>query len=292
MSKYTTEVRFICENSCGLDVSKGFDDVNAIIIKAAPKVFNFEFPIFDEDYRLPLEAKILRHFYTREISEETVGLWKLRLQDKLCTIMPYYNQLYKSELYEFNPLYDVDITTKRDVKSNGETNSKEDTKRHEDVKVEAEGKSKTESKAENKAHSQSSGNSVSHDDRVDWDLFSDTPQGGLTGIDENEYLTNARKKTAKADGSDTNNGTADSNGTTKYQDDVQSSSGRVDKVDEAVGKSGESKVSSVEDYVEVVRGKRGGKSYAIMLKEFREQMLNIDAMILDELSTLFFGLWD
>lgn len=110
MSKYTTEVRFICETEAGYMESKGFNSIDSILDIAAPKIFNFDFPIFDEEYRLPLEKKILRHYYTREISEETVGLWKLRLQDRLCMIMPYYNQLYKSELLEFNPLYDVDLT--------------------------------------------------------------------------------------------------------------------------------------------------------------------------------------
>lgn len=111
MSKYTTEVRFICETEAGYLESKGFNTIDDILTIAAPKVFNFDFPIFDENYRLPLEKKILRHYYTREISEETVGLWKLRLQDRLCMIMPYYNQLYESELIQFNPLYDVDVTT-------------------------------------------------------------------------------------------------------------------------------------------------------------------------------------
>ncbi len=111
MSKFTTEVRFICESESGLVESKGFNSISEILYLSAPKIFNFDFPIFDESYRLPLETKILRHYYTREISEETVGLWKLRLQDRLCMIMPYYNQLYESELIKFNPLYNYDLSS-------------------------------------------------------------------------------------------------------------------------------------------------------------------------------------
>ena len=107
MSKYTTEVRFICEEACGLLESKGYNDIDSIITKAIPKIFSFNFPIFDENYRSVLELKILKHFYTREIGEETVGLWKLRFDTKLNEIMPYYNKLYSSELIEFNPLYSV-----------------------------------------------------------------------------------------------------------------------------------------------------------------------------------------
>ena len=85
MSKYTTEVRFICENAYNNENS-GFTSIDTILNTVAPKIFNFDFPIFDEQYRIPLETKILRTYYTREICEETVGLWKLRLQNKLCNI--------------------------------------------------------------------------------------------------------------------------------------------------------------------------------------------------------------
>lgn len=114
MSKYTTEIRFLCESLYDGE-SHGFSDVEQIIEETAPRIFDFAFPIFDEDYRLTLECKILRHYYTREISEETVGLWKLRLADKLNLIMPYYNKLYESELLNFNPFIDVDIKTAHNI---------------------------------------------------------------------------------------------------------------------------------------------------------------------------------
>ena len=82
MSKYTTQVRFICESLAGYDESQGYDEVDSIVETAAPQIFE-EYPIFDEAYRLPLNKKILRHFYTREICAETVGLWKLWLNNKM-----------------------------------------------------------------------------------------------------------------------------------------------------------------------------------------------------------------
>lgn len=120
MSKYTTEVRFICEEAAGLSESKGFADVNAIIQAAIPKVFSFNFPIYDEQYRNVLCTKILMHYYTREIGEETVGLWKLRLNTRLNEIMPYYNKLYETERLKINPLINVDYTTSHQGKASGE----------------------------------------------------------------------------------------------------------------------------------------------------------------------------
>lgn len=107
MSNFTTEVRFICESLNGTS-SLGFLSIDSVLDVAAPKIFDFDFPIYDENYRLILEKNILRHYYTREIGEETYGLWKLRLNARLNEIMPYYNQLYESALIEYNPLYNVD----------------------------------------------------------------------------------------------------------------------------------------------------------------------------------------
>ena len=108
MSKYTTELRFICESKTGHDSSVGYNSTADVIEEAAPIIFDFDYPIFDENYKLPLETKIIRHFYTREICEETYGLWKLRLEDRMNMIMPYYNKLYEAELLKFNPFYDVE----------------------------------------------------------------------------------------------------------------------------------------------------------------------------------------
>ena len=163
MSKYTTEVRFICESSAGLTESAGGSNVDEIIQQAIPKVFDFTFPIFDEAYRNVLCGKILKHYYTREIGLETVGLWKLHLNRKLNEIMPYYNKLYESELLEFNPMYDFEYTKERTGTKKGNFNGQTD----------------------NTDNSTSSGNYL--------DAYSDTPQGAVENLESYQYLTNARK---------------------------------------------------------------------------------------------------
>ena len=127
MSKYTTEVRYICENYAGLDKSVGYDSVADVLDKSWNKVFDFPFPVFDEDYREPLCKKILKHYYTREIGEETVGLWKLRLDAKMNEIMPYFNKLYNSELVAIDPLINYrykDIWNKKKTGQDTEQGSK------------------------------------------------------------------------------------------------------------------------------------------------------------------------
>lgn len=169
MSKYTTEVRFICETEAGLLESVGYNDVDSVIQRAIPKIFDFDYPIFDEAYRNVLNTKILKHFYTKEIAFESVGLWKLHLNTTLNEIMPYYNQLYKSTLLTFNPLFDVDYTiqSKRDV----EGSSNKDTSSSHSTSVEGE------------STQDGTGNGKS--------LYSDTPQGTVQNLTSETYLTNA-----------------------------------------------------------------------------------------------------
>lgn len=181
MSKYTTEVRYICEHFSGLNESVGYYKVNEVIEKSRQKIFNFDYPIFDEKYKSVIETKILKHYYTREIGFESVGLWLLKLETKLNEVMPYFNKLYNSELLEFNPFYDVDVktTSKRTTNTNSIT------------------------KAEDKTNVDN--------DSVDRVLYSDTPQGSLKNVENETYLTNATKTLSEATTNSVSNSNSENN---------------------------------------------------------------------------------
>ena len=49
--------------------------------------------------------------------------------------------------------------------------------------------------------------------------------------------------------------------------------------------------TTVEDYLQTVRGKRGNSSYAKLFAEYCELFRSVDKMVLDELEDLFFGIW-
>lgn len=108
MSDYTTQLRFICESYANRSTSAPSSDVDEVIELARPKIFDFDYPIFDPNYKKDLESKILQHYYTQEIGLETVGLWKLKLRTKMREIMPFYNKLYESEKLQFDPFINTD----------------------------------------------------------------------------------------------------------------------------------------------------------------------------------------
>lgn len=255
MSKYTTEVRFICESKSGLEVSGGSGNVDNIIANSWSKIFTSKAPFFDEEYRSVLCQKILKHYYLREICCETVGIWSLWMNTRLEEIMPFYNQLYESALIDFNPLYDVDLKRTHNRKLDS---SKQDNGTSHSVST---------------GESSDSGTSSGSSNNTKKDLYSDTPQGAITGLDNENYLTNARKVTDSGNSSSefSNSGTNKStvNGET----------------------SNTGTVNSLEDYVENVSGKQGTESYSSMLLKFRETFLNIDMQVIEEFSDLFMGLW-
>lgn len=287
MSKYTTEVRFICESKSGLENSKGCDDVDEILNNSWNKIFTTKAEIFDENYRAVICKKILKHYYLREICSETVGIWKLWLNTRLEEILPYYNQLYKSALLEFNPLYDMDLTrTHNRTIDENKTENGTRTETSTDKNTGSGTRDNTASgtnKNSGKSNVSDSGSSNSKD------LYSDTPQGALTGIETETYLTNARKITntdsSTSESSNSGSGEYKDTGNVKYSDTSDSTNTKNGS------NSNTGTVNNTEEYLETVRGKQGGGSYSNMLKEYRETFLNIDRLVIAEFDDLFFGLW-
>lgn len=291
MSKYTTEVRYICEVAAGLDVSTDYKGVEDVIKKALPVVFDFSFPIFDENYRSVLETKILKHFYTREIGLETVGLWKLKLNTKLNEIMPYFNQLYKSQLYAFNPFYDVDLTRKHRIDGSGtkDTDTTNNTETEHRITVDENGSAN--SNGSGSSDSESANTNVSVNTDAFSERYSDTPQGALTDLKADKYLTNATLRDDNKNANENNTGTDK----TSTKSDVENTENKNTETNgnnsTIVNGNISSTLTNTEDYLETVQGKNGGSSYSKLLMEYRETFINIDMMVLDELEGLFMQLW-
>ena len=293
MSKYTTEVRYICETYAGLDESVGYDHINEVIAAAKDQIFE-EYEIFDEEYRSVLNTKILRHYYTREICAETVGLWKLWLNNKMNEIMPYYNELYRSALLEFNPLNDVNVTTTRNANNSGNdagTTAKTATDNRQRDRTQSDtinGTTETESNTttDNSADGTNSKQTTNR--------YSDTPQGGLNGmqsIESNMYLTDASiidesgSNHNESEGNTSTSGNATENRTIETEENVTDTNALSE-----IGNHSNN-FSNTSQYIETIAGKRGGASYSVMLAEFRKTLINIDEMIIKELADLFFKLY-
>lgn len=315
MSHYTTELRYICEHLAGLDESVGFNNVNTVIENSRDKLFNFDFPIYDETYRSVLETKIIKHYYTHEIGSETVGLFQLRLDTRMNEIMPYYNELYRSAMLEFNPLYDVDITETHEgsgEKTGRGTETKQDTENRTLNREDASEKNRSLSREDDNEKNRTLNSQRTTDDdtttsgtgsNTNYNLYSQTPQGGLSGVNNEEYLTDARKITDASNYSETNSrDIAETGSDTEAITDNTTSSETEGTTDtttrsetEGITKTGSKNttdnVTTTDEYIRTIKGKRGGATYAKMIMEYRKTLLNIDMMIIKELANLFMLIW-
>ena len=236
MAQYTTLLRTICESYAGLSESRGNASVDGIIEAARPKIFDFTYPCWSEEGREELERLFLSHYYMREICCETVGLWKLFLKNKMRDIMPNYVELYKTTVAEFNPLWDTD-------------SFEHVINEHNDTKTDTEHR-------QNDGYNKQSGET--------WTKHSDTPQGGIDGLVDDEYMSSAEKIEPG------------------QRDDFENHSRVL---------SGNVKNNGDYDNKIYRTGKFGTQSYQSLIKEWRENIIDIESMIIEECSDLFFGLW-
>lgn len=146
MSKYTISVKDLVRDY-SVSVDNGLTDIDTKLDKAREYIFDFNYPVIDEATKKRIEIAILKHYYMREIAFESVGIWKIKLNDRLNLIMPRYNALYNKQDLSLSPYV------------NGYINESGNT----------------------------TGSSNTNVNNADWQTTSDTPQGILTDLKEGKY---------------------------------------------------------------------------------------------------------
>lgn len=234
MSKYTTELRFYLETLAGLEEST--DDIAKVLSESWAKVFDFDFPIYNESHREELCKKILMHYYFREIGMETIGAWKIKLQSNMLEIMPYYNKLYAvlDEEFSLNKTRESFIEREYQGSYNFTGNTK----------------------------SENSDTINLTDERNDTSKFLDTPQGGLDGILDNDYLTTATINSGENTQTTKNNGNSETN----------------------------TKNNNNDEHSELEH-KYGNSDILENVEKYNAEIFNIDMRIIKDLNILFMKLW-
>ena len=273
MSKYTTELRYLIENNFDIGLK--------------------DYPIFDENYREPLNRKIINHYYFREIGFETAELFKRYLNNTMNEIMPYYNQLFKSELLEFNPFYNVDKTVTADKNNNSVSDFVGNITGKNTQTADTENTQTNNGKQQTTTAATSTGESVGNSTTTNKNknVSSDTPQGFLSinSIENETYASAAEMGNAesinnsKATSNNAENGITDQTTADETKATGNSKSNATTETDTA----NKTTSNDFENYISHVIGKSEGETYSEMLMKFRETFLNIDMMIIDELKTCF-----
>lgn len=144
---------------------------------------------------------------------------------------------------------------------------------------------------------------------------SDTPQGSLSDVKAGKYMTNASigTSTGSTSGNDKNNttakntvnntGTVSNTGTDAVTDShtltktgtVKNDSTNSTTSDSTLTKTGtvvnDGIDSRTDAHTETVTGYEGSATYAELLKKYSDAIINIDMMIINDLSTMFMQMW-
>jgi hypothetical protein len=245
MASYTMQLREYIEQASQDETLP----IKEQIEKGRPKLFDFDYPVFDTSYKAVFETHFIRNFYMREIGFETEGLFKFALENWLTIHMPYFNKLFESELKTFDPFlnFKMDVTQKKTVERDQSTESTTD------------------------GNNTSTSNGTSTSDSFGRNLESNNPDSRLS-ITPNEDGSGVIQYASGID-----------EAIKKTSND---SNGEVNDVTKVTG-SASANSNEIEDYIESKVGKIGNDSYSKMLTEYRQTLLRIEKQIFKEMQELF-----
>lgn len=214
---------------------------NVVGMVGADHIGLSDYPIFDEQYREFLNAKIIDHYWYREIGLETVDMFIRQLRTKMNEIMPYYNKWYQAE----DRMADIDPLSTQDIHSTGSAQSHS-------------------SSSTKQRHSEKSDNTIdSTSTSKGRTVQSETPQTMLSG--NQDYATAASDNHSSADG--------------------------INKVHNA-GHSDSSADNSATAGSGNESHSWGYSGHApALIDAWRSTFANIDMMVIDELESLFMGIY-
>lgn len=237
MSKYTTQLINVIEMAPGNSPDMTLKEK---IENSISYIFNFDTGIENTTHLVEIERKFLIHYLMREIGFETIGLWKIFVQDRFLEKAPYYNELYKTIGLDFNYLWDTNFS---------ETYSG----------------NKTFAEKIKNLLSNSSLNDLTNQINNSSELIqSDLPQTTLNGKD---YATMSTTNTESSTTNQTQTGQSNQQG------------------------NSESDRNETEIYTIKRTGVTASHPVAELLMEYRESIINVDEMLINEFSDLFLNLY-
>lgn len=251
------------------------------LIESGVDPWDFEYDgYYEGEEKTAFEKKVIDHFYFRQIGQETVGRFLHYFRSRIREVMPYYKSLYKSiQLMESieNPFGNVDITETFEEETEGtSTGSSSGTSTSSSSATSEDSSQNDRTYGSERDVGINGTNTVSSERR-----FSNTPMGSISNLDN--YLTEATKET----NSDTQtNSTVEHNtgseGVTASSESTATSSGTAST-------SGESSDTSTGKTKRTIHreGNHGVNTYAHDMLEYRQILLNIDMLVINELNDLF-----
>lgn len=254
---------------------------------------NYPFYVDDEKARKEFEEKFIAYFYYREIGFETPFMFKQRLSTLLMLRMPYWKQLYETELEAKN----INFLLNKDLR---ETFIREVESENAVIGSNA---SSVLSESSNQATSQQSLSTSTSGTQSG--TSQNTVEGTTSTTHKESSINDGLAQVSLSEGYLT--GTAQDNGTSSQSSDTNQSLTTTDESTSSSTNEGtstnseQSKTSGTNSQEEngktlektelISQGNIGITSSAQLLKEWREVLINMDEIIINECKTLFLKIY-
>lgn len=228
------------------------------VVQSGVKVWDFDYPSYYQGtQKAAFEQKVLDHFWTRQIGQETVGRFLLYFQRTVREIMPYYIQRYES----------VDLMKDPEIRPLDNYNMIEE--------YESERSDTSTGSSTVTGMSSNTDTETITGKTGGLSVRSDTPQESLLipmGTDGNVQLTYATEVEQTRGLNDTDRQSDSETSTESTSEDTTTGSG-------------------LEKHTLTRRGNIGVTTYAQLLEGYRETFLNIDMEVINELESCFLGVY-
>ena len=251
------------------------------------KLFDFPYSFFDEKYKAVFETNFIRNFYMREIGFETEEYFKFQLETWIRINMPYFNKMFESELLEYNPLFNVDMTEDANTKSDKTQKDNRDVTQN--AKTSGKSDSSHDQTSTQDMTSEGEQNGSGTEDNFNRSLQSDTPDNRLAitpNADGSGVIQYANKINESKD-SNENSSHSESTGKshTDSKDKLISHNEASSNSDATTNDKLASDINEIEDYINHKVGKIGSVSYAQLVQEYRATLLRIEKTIFSDKET-------
>lgn len=289
MASYTMPLREYIEMWSQDEEDKPIRD---IIETGRTKLFDFDYPLFSPDYKKDFETKFIRNFYFSEIGFETEESFKFHLENWLNLNMDFWNNMFKSELIEYDPLTNTKLDSTKNKTLDRTQNDVKDNTLHSTTN----GTSNTVTDATSDSNTTAGTDTTEGvtDSKFNRHLEMDTPDERLSitpNADGSGTIEYASRITEDKDSDSRNvtkstDATNESNTTDHATNDVTASSTSDGTNNETL----DSTIHETDAITENKTGKIGSQSYAQMVKEYRETFLRIEKQIFAEMRKELFML--
>ena len=229
--------------------------INECLNNPLTPMFNFDYPFYvdDEEAKTKFEEKFMLYYWNCEIGFETFARFQKALQARLTIKMPYYQQLYETEL----ACQDINFLLNKDLR---ETFTREI-----DTENETSGTNTTQQTSTNESSLNQEGTTTNTHKE------SSISDGVSTSSLVDGYLT----------GTSSDNGSNSTTGTTNSSDNL-TSEGTLSQTENG---------KTVEKTDLLSQGNIGITSSAELLQKWREVLINIDEIIIEDCRDLFMRIY-